>query len=1274
MININIRNYLLSKKYLIVVFFILIISVILSYVIIYNSKKNYISFIDACSKGNSHLVEKLINKGIDVNNKSVNERVALVEASKNNNVDVVQLLINNGADVNLQDYSERSALMTASETGNISIVQLLVENGASIDERNSSGFTSLMLAAQASNLLTVKTLVDYGADIKALDKDGNSALMAACSSSKNANKGADIAEFLLEKGADVNHANKWGFSPLMKAAASGSLECVKLLFYNGADMRAIAASGQDAMTMALSKGHLDVFNFIDRNGGGIQLSNDPEQPIINENTSGTPKNLLKNEKLTIDITPKNLDLLHSLPYDKRLVEGLRLAFSQAIRLLEQKPSKETYINESVRQLNKYQYQITYNVTLNGLTEQYTQYISNRPDNINNNLSSLENILRDFIKKHKYEKQIATFINQGSPMPLPVIEGKNFTFEYTKLFNELLSLENQFINGNDIKGSLFNAGEIYSWLALFKNVNPRQEIADQLASYAISYYLLGSLGKQENDHISFYKGLLLLCLDYPAAAQQVLTSSTPYERLLSAYIQNNFKELITFEQYQDINQRLVLYLTARAYYRSYQNNVAYTYFNKLLDEYPNFHLAKEYIAGNGSVGISGNLAEAYLIELIEEHLNLFNIFFKDMPSRYDAEIKTEMQKRVSEQNKISKWLRVHNLLTNRNNELKEFKYFLDPDLLTTLMKEDVATALLAIFDVENRKLARDEKAASILEMVEKIYPGSSIAKVLHFQKRRHKHRNRRNILENLSSRNIDRHLLNNIIDYYDKGAPSDSTLNRFILLRKFKEAENPNARGLFALAMFYQKCFYKPYVKNCLKNGLLADPYNYRFYEELFKFDGVEKAIKDGKAILGHQYGFLLALADWYLQKDMTAEAISSYRSAISISPRQFSAYQDLGDFYINNGQPEKAIDTWQRYLEFDNSSLYAVALKNKIGKSLMNNGEYSKAYQVFLESKDSWQAEALLYFAEISEKTGKTLQAEEYYKNAVKRYPYPLCTSKLGVFYLRQNNRKMAYETFRKFKSYSSSPSYYIPELVKYYIDLGTPEQAIKEISKIEGDRFSKYHTDIAKEFALHSKNELAVSESRKAILGASYQNLRDLVRLVEHDIVTQNMTLDQFLEQYPSARQSFDLEYIGDHLVMNRLYNLAYDFYKLAFAEGHYISEKTKEHILLKLILIWRHNNREPSEKKEIEDQTSKFFRHKWFQSCVGYMLGQLDKEELLSHADSQNKKGEAYYYFGFSDYMKGYNDSALQKFLISLESMDSKNDEYQLAYRLVKKLSEQN
>ncbi|CAE7576009.1 unnamed protein product [Symbiodinium natans] len=115
-----------------------------------------------------------------------------------------------------------------------------------------SGCTDLMQAAYKGDTGKVKDLVEKGADINGQDAYGWTAVRYAVR-----NRQLDSVQALLDLGADINLASKTGRTPLMSAAGNGLEEICKLLVEQGdADIMALDDGGKTAYDLALRTGPL----------------------------------------------------------------------------------------------------------------------------------------------------------------------------------------------------------------------------------------------------------------------------------------------------------------------------------------------------------------------------------------------------------------------------------------------------------------------------------------------------------------------------------------------------------------------------------------------------------------------------------------------------------------------------------------------------------------------------------------------------------------------------------------------------------------------------------------------------------------------------------------------------------------------------------------------------------------------------------------------------------------------------------------------------------
>lgn len=128
-------------------------------------------------------------------------------------------------------------------------VRAFIEAGIDVNEAVEGMLPIVLLAStRPGNCEIAQLLIDNGADVNAVFGDGVTALRMAIF-----NRNKDLVRLLIANGADVNAIDKYGDTAI--AAARGNTEMVQFLIENGADVKSELASSsqvsekQDITTM-----------------------------------------------------------------------------------------------------------------------------------------------------------------------------------------------------------------------------------------------------------------------------------------------------------------------------------------------------------------------------------------------------------------------------------------------------------------------------------------------------------------------------------------------------------------------------------------------------------------------------------------------------------------------------------------------------------------------------------------------------------------------------------------------------------------------------------------------------------------------------------------------------------------------------------------------------------------------------------------------------------------------------------------------------------------
>lgn len=231
------------------------------------------------------LMEKLLNKGANINIQTGEGKTPLIYAIEKNQQEVVKFLIKRGADITLKTKVDNDAMFYAFSTCNQPIVQILLDSGATLNAKTNASranllsaaskpsaactdlFTSMIdtlnlreeqpdlvnkafiLATTFNNSKYLEPFIQKGVSIDATGAFGQTALMSAC------DKGyVKVVDYLLAKKANVNLKDEDGKTALMHVASIKDVnnrEIVKKLLEAGADINQQDADGWTALMYAV---------------------------------------------------------------------------------------------------------------------------------------------------------------------------------------------------------------------------------------------------------------------------------------------------------------------------------------------------------------------------------------------------------------------------------------------------------------------------------------------------------------------------------------------------------------------------------------------------------------------------------------------------------------------------------------------------------------------------------------------------------------------------------------------------------------------------------------------------------------------------------------------------------------------------------------------------------------------------------------------------------------------------------------------------------------
>ncbi|KAL1632792.1 hypothetical protein SLS56_003282 [Neofusicoccum ribis] len=176
-------------------------------------------------------------------------------------LDIVQRLVDAGADPNVTTDTGVTPMMQAAANGRLSVIEYLIKLGAK-NVASRSGWLPVHDATNSGHLDAVKLLLDREpSSLNAKSEQGETILWLAVKESRSA-----VAEYLLNRGADVTIAEKSGWTPLHSAAEWNRMEMVRSLVGHGADVNAKGGSGFTPLRFAVTRGNVDVAAYLLEHG------------------------------------------------------------------------------------------------------------------------------------------------------------------------------------------------------------------------------------------------------------------------------------------------------------------------------------------------------------------------------------------------------------------------------------------------------------------------------------------------------------------------------------------------------------------------------------------------------------------------------------------------------------------------------------------------------------------------------------------------------------------------------------------------------------------------------------------------------------------------------------------------------------------------------------------------------------------------------------------------------------------------------------------------
>lgn len=291
-----------------------------------------LNFAASSGQQNTKVYEICLANGADLKN-DLNQDGAnalLLAAPNDKDGKLTKYFVSKGLDINSTDYNGNGVFNYVARTGHIKALKKLLKKGIKGNDQ-AFIFAARGTRGKTNGIEVFQFLERVGLRPNGTAKDGSTALHALAARGKD----LSVMDYFIEKGCDVNTANKSGNNPFIIAAGSNNIEVLQLLKKHLKDINAVNKKGQSALTMAVEHNSPEVVKYLIDNKADVSVVDSNGNTLVSYLFNDySPRNkanfeakleILKANGLDFSKKQGNGNNLYHLAVNKQSIDLLKLA-------------------------------------------------------------------------------------------------------------------------------------------------------------------------------------------------------------------------------------------------------------------------------------------------------------------------------------------------------------------------------------------------------------------------------------------------------------------------------------------------------------------------------------------------------------------------------------------------------------------------------------------------------------------------------------------------------------------------------------------------------------------------------------------------------------------------------------------------------------------------------------------------------------------------------------------------------------------------------------